>query len=76
MKTLPLEVVGLMVILVLFMMGPPGPVQLILTVLTPVTVSTLHSIVRGFPTIPCMGLDGSNKTTGVGATCIRIIVLY
>ena len=69
MKILPLEVVGLMVTLVLFIMGPPGPVQLIVTELTPRTVvSTLHSIVSGLPTIAIrIGLGGLNVTVGAGA---------
>ena len=62
MKTVPLEVVGLMVTLVLFIMDatPPGAVQLIITELklTPGTVFTLQSTVKRLPTMSCIGLAG------------------
>ena len=68
---LPLEVVGLMVTLLLFVMTPPGPIQLIITELdsTPLTVLTIQLITLGLPTIaPCMGPDGDMVTVGVGTT--------
>ena len=58
-EVLPLEVVGLMVPLLSFVIvSPPGPIQLIITEVdsTPLTVLTVHWIIRGLPTIaPCMG---------------------
>ena len=62
MKLLPLEVVGLMVTLLSFVIdSPPGLIQLIITELnsTPLTVLTIQWISCGLPTIaPCMGPDG------------------
>ena len=70
MKLLPLEVVGLMVTLLSFVIdSPPGPIQLIITELnsTPLTVLTIHWISCGLPTIaPCMGPDGNVVIVGVG----------
>ena len=70
MKLLVLEVVGLMITLLSFVIdSPPGPIQLIITELnsTPLTVLTIHWISCGLPTIaPCMGPDGSIVTEGIG----------
>jgi len=67
---LPLEVVGLMVTLLSFVIvSPPGPIQLIITELdsTPLIVLTVHCIIWGLPTIaPCMGPDGDVMTVGGG----------
>ena len=71
MKLLPLEVVGLMVTLLSFVMTPPGPIQLIITELdsTPLTVLTVQLIPPGLPTAAfCMGPDGDKVTLGVGTT--------
>ena len=79
---LPLEVVGLMVTLLSFVIdSPPGPIQLIITELnsTPLTVLTIHWISCGLPTIaPCMGpggnvmmqIYGTNRTTVKIQLCI------
>ena len=60
---LPLEVVGLMVTLLSFVIdSSPGPIQLIITELniTPTSVLTIHWISCGLPTIAsCMGPDGN-----------------
>ena len=69
---LPLEVIGLMVTLLSFVMTPSGPVQLIITELdsTPLTVLTVQLKTRGLPTIaPCMGPAGDMVTVGVGTVC-------
>jgi len=71
-KLLPLEVIGLMVTLLSFVIdSPPGPIQLIITELnsTPLTVLTIHWISCGLPTIaPCMRPDGNVVVIGVGTT--------
>ena len=67
---LSLEVVGLMVTLLTFVIdSPPGPIQLIITELnsTPLTVLTIHWISCGLPTIaPCMEVDGNIAMIGGG----------
>ena len=67
---LPLEVVGLMITLLSFVIGsPPGPIQLIITELnsTPLTVLTIHWISCGLPTItPCISVDGNMVSVGAG----------
>ena len=76
MYALPLEVVGLIVTLLLFIMFPPGPIQLIITELdsTPLTVLTVQLITRELPTIaPCMGPDVDIVTVGVGTVCRAIL---
>ena len=69
---LPLEVVGLMVTLLSFVIDPPpGPIQLISTSLgfTPLTVRTVQSIVRLLPTAAfSIGPDGDMVTFGMGTT--------
>ena len=80
MKLLPLEMVGLMVTLLSFVIdSPPGPIQLIITELnsTPLTVLTIHWISCGLPTIaPCIGPDGIVVTVGVGTMNKIYVSMY
>ena len=76
---LPLEVVGLMVTLLSFVIdSPPGPIQLIIIELssTPLTVLTTHWISCGLPTIaPCISVDGNMVSVGAGTeTLIRTLL--
>ena len=72
-KLLPLEVVGLMVTLLSFVMTPPGPCQLIITELrfTPTAPLTVQVTTSGLPTITWL-LDIAVVTVMIGAVCIYI----
>jgi len=56
-------------LLAFIIVSPPDFIQLIITELdsTPLTVLTVHWIIRGLPTIaPCMGPDGDMVIVGGG----------
>lgn len=76
---IPLEVVGLMNNLLLFVIdSPPGPVQLIFTRFndTPLIVVTTHLISCGLPTIaPCNVPVGIIVTVGVG-TVLQVLPVH
>ena len=75
-KLLPLEVVGLMVTLLSFVMTPPGPIQLIITELrfTPTAPLTVQVITSRLPTITWL-LDIAVVTVMVGAVCISRLTI-
>ena len=66
-KLLSLEVVGVMVTLLSFVMTPLGPIQMIVTELssTPLTVLTVQSIIASSPTVSS-SLLGSILTMKLG----------
>ena len=71
-KSLPLEVIGLMVTLLSFVMTPLGPVQLIITELSSAPTAPLILQVKssGLPTLRFWRLDAVTVTIRVPAVCI------